>query len=260
MANLESSLDKRLFVRSNSGIVLTLEGQLVFEFADRMKHELDQLHLKLNKGTTENYELSLGAFESIVIYFFPNLIQRLSVEKSDLQLTIHTARSRTLMKRLRRGALDAILSVNPEEHSDVYSVKLFVDGYRLYTSTQHPPREDAPLISMFAATDAKGESLGEWVAKSPLASRRQFDCASFEAAKTLIKSGLGIGILPQRVAKESCLNGDLQEMAGKAKGSSRFGEHFVALSYLNHRKGDPKLTWLEKTLVRLCDQNEERVR
>ncbi|RYZ91616.1 MAG: LysR family transcriptional regulator [Proteobacteria bacterium] len=251
MASLESALDKRLFVRSNSGIALTEEGQLVFEFADRMKHELDDLTLKLNKGSKENFELSLGAFESIVIYFFPDLINRLTLDKADLQLSIHAARSRILMKRLRRGALDAILSVNPEEHSDVYSVRLFADEYRLYSSTRHPERADAPMISMFAATDSKGHSLREWVANGNFSSRRQFDCASFEAAKTLVKAGLGLGILPKRVADEACLQGDLVEyLDPKVKKSTawRFGEHFVSLSYLNHRRGDPKLAWLERQL------------
>ena len=100
-----------------------------------------------------------------------------------------------------RSRVDLILSVNPPTHRSVRSTVLFGDEYRLYRDPSLTVSPRTPLIVFEDAADAKGKTIASHVRSSRHARRRKFMCASFEVVAALTATGLGLGILPSRVAQ-----------------------------------------------------------
>jgi DNA-binding transcriptional LysR family regulator len=246
MRLLEDAVGGRLFVRGPGGIKLTTKGQRLFELADQVRTGVARFRAGSADDRRIRQQVTLGAFESIAIYFLPGFLRYAVDLDSRLEISLRTAPSRALFDALRRSQLDIILSVDPPAHRSVYSATLFEDEFRIY---RHPALDhgDAPLLVFDAAADANGRTIASHVQRSRYARRRRFSCASFEVAASLAAAAIGIAILPTRVAARSLTTRQLVEVEDGGR-SWRFGTHAIALSYLRHRLGDPGIVWIQRAL------------
>lgn len=253
MRCIEDALEMRLFLRSREGIQLTQQGVRVVEYAKTIKRGLDELNADLRGCGSQVQTVDIGAYESISVYLLPAFLTHIESTQHNFQINIHTAPSRALMEDLSKNRLDLIISVNPKKHRELIHIPLFEDDYRLYQSQSLRHENSlAPVISVFQATDLAGKSIQSHLLKTPLESRRRFNCESFETVKALTISGLGIGILPSRVARPFVEKGELRErklLEGK-KSLWRFGQHLVALSYQTRRSGDQSILQIVESLRR----------
>jgi len=242
---LEEAVGARLFSRDQGGIKLTATGERMFEFADHVRTGLARFRAEAEEKQIRQ-RVSFGTYESIAVYFLPGFLRYAADVQSRLEISVLTAPSGALFDALRRSEVDLILSVNPPTHRSVQSTVLFHDEYRLYRHPSMMPSAKTPLLVFEQATDAKGRTLGSHVRASRHASRRRFSCASFEAVAALTSEGLGVGVLPARVAERSLAGRELVEV--EDGGPWRFGRHPIAVSFLAHRAGDPAIVWLQRAL------------
>ncbi|HEY1551715.1 MAG TPA: LysR family transcriptional regulator [Kofleriaceae bacterium] len=244
---LEEAAGARLFVRAPAGIQLTATGQRMFEFADHVRAGLARFRAHAGDDKPIREQVSFGMFESIAVYLLPGFLRYAADAQNRLEISVHTAPSRALFDALRRSELDLVLSVSPPAHRSVRSTVLFTDEYRIYRHPSVSPSARTPLLVFEQAADAKGKTIASYVQSSRHARRRRFECASFEAVAALTVAGLGLGILPSRVAERSLSGRELVEVDDTG-GPWRFGRHPIAVSCLNHRLGDAAILWIHRAL------------
>lgn len=246
---LEDAVGERLFVRDPSGIKLTPTGQRLFELADHVRTGVERFVARTRREPTIRQRVLLGAYESIAVYFFPGFLRYVADVQHELEISLHTARSATLMDALRRSQVDLIVSVNPTPHRNVFTTNLFSDEFRVYRHAALEITPRTPLLVFPNATDGDGRSIAAHLGRSPHARRRRYASESFEVVNALACAGLGLAVMPTRVAQRGLKSGELVEHAADAK-PWRFGRHPIGVSFLRHRMGDSAVLWIVRALER----------
>lgn len=240
---LERECECALVVRTQEGLKLTPQGHSFLEYCRKIGQLTSEVVVKLKEGE-EKYEafLQMGTYESIAIYLFPFFLKYLKDHQRKLRLNLKTSSSALLMEELKMSRLDMIVSVNPQEHRSVITKTLYTDTFGFYSKSVDYS-SDAAFIGVRKAAAANGKCLSDYINDFKLSQREWIDCASFETVKALCSEGLGIAILPSRVAAP-LLKQKLINKIKIPKISDGFGEHSVGFSYLKNREGDPAIQWI----------------
>jgi LysR family hydrogen peroxide-inducible transcriptional activator len=251
IAILEQSIECRLFRREQTGVTLTSQGAELFSFSERLVRDTYTVEQKILNGTFDlESSFIIGTYDSIAIYFFPSFLNHIKSTQKKLQIHLRTAMSSQLMKDLQSGHVDLIVSVNPSPCRTVISKDLFHDFYSFYASPKLEPSEKLKLIYVANAMDKEGKALEHYAADFGVPKNEIIHCENFETVRALTESGLGVGILPSRVAERSLQRSDLVPAALSSKIPSRFGEHWIAFSYLKSREGDSAINWVHHEISR----------
>ena len=159
------------------------------------------------KGT-----LRLSGGMTVCLYVFPPLLKHLRRvhPRLDVRLTVATAgRS---VEEIRGGRVDAGLLTLPVEESDLVTVPVLREELLLVTTPTHPlarrrrvaPRDLAgqPFI-LFEAGSGTRKVIDHFFATENIEPTIVMDTENVEIIKAMVKTGLGIGIVPyQSVARE----------------------------------------------------------
>lgn len=241
---LERETSSALVVRTRDGLKLTPQGHTFLEYCRSLT--------KLTEGLQENFHkeelkyeavLQLGTYESIAIYFFPFFLKYLKDRQRKLKISLKTSSSSNLMEELKMNRLDMIVSVNPKPHKSVISKTLYRDTFAFYSKSSNIDSKNLSFIGVRKATDGAGKSVESYLDDFKLSKFDWIDCASFETVKALSAEGLGIAILPQRVAVPLLRQRVLVQLS-LPKVPKDFGEHSVGYSYLKSRETDSAIKWV----------------
>jgi DNA-binding transcriptional LysR family regulator len=156
--------------------------------------------------------LRLSGGMTVCLYVFPPLLKHLRRvhPRLDVRLTVATAgRS---VEEIRAGRVDAGLLTLPVEQSDLVTVPVLREELLLITTPKHPlakrrrvaPRDltRRPFI-LFEAGSATRRVIDHFFASENIEPTVVMDTENVEIIKAMVKTGLGIGIVPyQAVARE----------------------------------------------------------
>ena len=229
LAALEGILGVTLFVRSNSGLTLTKEGDLALRAAKSIISEAEGLESRLSafKATVIPTTLRVGMYDSIAVYFFEELSSYLNIIYQGLKIELIVDTSGALASLLKRGDVELIIGVNLEgkkRQGDEFFF-LFEDSYSFYLSTKIENDLSLPLILHPLASDLAGVTMIDLV--SALIERRgAHRVYNFETIKTLTVQGLGVGVLPTRVARPLVQQRQLKPVQ-ISRAKSLFGKHNI---------------------------------
>lgn len=141
LAALEKDLGIVLFTRSHTGISLTPGGQLLYQFFQGKKEELERVVAQAkNAAFKEEDLLRVGCREEWDIsHFFPGAIRALRKRWPECRVTLDIYRDEELVERMGRNRLDLLIlpedAIQTEEH--VHSVRLITIGCGLIISSHH---------------------------------------------------------------------------------------------------------------------------
>lgn len=205
---LEESLGATLLHRSRQGVVLTRAGEILLEHARQAERALDAGREELLALETEpRGSFTLGAHESLAAYLLPGFMARFLERHKKVQLTLHNGNSREIERAVIERRIDVGLVVNPSKHPDCVIVELFEDrvGFVVSAALRRKMGRSArrsvtevPLIHVPVLRQT--QFLVGALAKEGIEPPSQLTCSSMELVKSLVLDGVGIGILPFRVA------------------------------------------------------------
>ncbi len=232
ISNLEKELDVSLFMRSNSGLVLTKEGQLVLELTRNIflrSHELEA-KLRALKVSLVPDRFRIGMYDSIAVYFFPELMSYMNAIYKKVSLTLVVDSSQRLADYMERGSIDLTIGANLQDRFVVKNdfFPLFEDNYSFYVSTHlKNHQEDLPLLVHPLATDENNITIDTHL-KKLLKKRESHFIYNFETLKMVTLQGFAIGVLPTQVAKPLVREGRLNAVS-IPKIPHLFGRHKIGL-------------------------------
>lgn len=207
--NLEERLETTLFLRNSRGVSLTSTGDVLMGCIDEMFQLVERTEQTiLGLESDEVGQFTIGCHESLGAYFLPRFMRELIDEAPRIAVSIANAPSNEVRDRVVGRDVHFGLIVNPIPHPDLVLVDLFRDGVALMVSSEEPPiatLEDArarvkrgPLI--YAGRVQQSQELITRIAGEAYLPERMLAVGDLELVKSLALAGLGVALLPRRVA------------------------------------------------------------
>ncbi len=197
---LESLAGVPLFIRSKTGVEATRAG-LVFK---ERAIELLELWQNLSTDIKKQHDLLsgryiLGAHADLSVRILPNVISTLINDYPKLELSLEHGLSRVITDQVIGFAVDFAVVVNPTAHPDLVIREFQTDKVGFFWTDANADRN----VLIYDPHLLQSQQLLAIIKKYGLTFKRSITTSSLEMVNMLTMAGLGIGILPARIADKS---------------------------------------------------------
>ncbi len=243
---LEDSFGAVLFTRSREGVQLTKAGRLLYEQASAMLHKLEDVQAQAqHMDEILAGHLTVGTYETLAEYLWPDFLMHFHREHPHLQISLKTSLSKNPLSDLMGGRIDLLVDAEPNLKSAVVSWPLYTDKFAFYiaadnklaaasensTSFKSSAKTDEltqmPIIYVRQTPDENGLAIEDHFEKIGLRFAREYCFDSFSTAKRMAIKGLGLVVLPMRLAEEDERKKGLRRVTGSGLPQDSFGRHTI---------------------------------
>ena len=203
---LEQTLQTPIFERSNKKVMVTETGAEIIKAARRLLHEAETIReIGRLAQDPRSGTFRLGAFPTLSTYIFPQLVPLVKEALPKLRLILVEDKTAALIKRLKRGELDAALIALPITEDSLVSKKLFEDKFRLAVPLDHKLAQE-PQVRMTDLSRHRlllleeGHCLRDQameVCQLTGAAEQDFRATGLETLRQMVKAGTGITLMPE---------------------------------------------------------------
>ena len=236
---LEEELGEPLFLRVGRQVRMTPAAESLVQLGQRVFQDVRETVGTITDRTRAlRGTLRLAGGMTVCLYVFPPLLKHLKRVHPQLDIRLTVATATRSVEEIRAGRVDAGLLTLPVEESDLVTVPVLREELLLVTMPAHPlaQKETHPGVGSrrasrsFCSSPAPrrgGSSTRSFVTEKvePIV---MMDTENVEIIKAMVKTGLGIGIVPyQAIAREVragqffCARIEGHSWSGKPDGSTR---------------------------------------
>ena len=210
---LEDELGEPLFLRVGRQVRMTPAAESLVQLGQRVFQDVRETVGAITDRTRElRGTLRLSAGMTVCLYVFPPLLKHLRRVHPHLDVRLTVATADRSVTEIRGGRVDAGLLTLPVEHADLVTVPVLREELLLVTTPTHPlakrrrvaPRDVAGLpFVLFEMGSATRKVIDRFFAAENIEPTIVMDTENVEIIKAMVKTGLGVGIVPyQAVARE----------------------------------------------------------
>ena len=136
---LEQEYGDRLLDRSGKSVKLTPAGQVLFEYAERLKSLRDEsLMAVADHGRTARGTLSIGANEATCLYVLPDVFAEYCRLYPGVQISIYRNFTYKIVEKLENGSIDVGIVTLPVKSPSLKVQPMFRDKLVLMVSPKNP--------------------------------------------------------------------------------------------------------------------------
>lgn len=210
---LEQRLGTRLFNRQGRRLVLSSEGRLLLEYAERLLELSSEAQAAL-KGHAPQGVLKVGALESTAATRLPAVLARYHREYPAVRVELVTATSAALIDRVLRQDLEAAFVAEPFSGRGLQVVHVFTEELVLITARDHPRIRSAAELAQrtvlaFTTGCAYRRRLEAWLGRSKIAPDRVMEYGSYHAIVACTAAGAGIAVVPRSVLSATGMDAEI---------------------------------------------------
>lgn len=215
---LEKSLGTTLFVRSRTGVHLTKSGKELLIAGSALLLNWEQLKSNINKREKEVIgQYVIGCHPSVALCTLPHFLPQLIQNYPELNIKLEHDLSRKITESVISFKIDFGVVVNPIRHPDLVIKKLCRDEVLFWVSENPSPTQVIGTDKSVLVCDLnliQVQKLMRDLQKKKQGFKRVIQSSNLEVIASLTASGVGVGIIPQRIAEK--LNGHkLNPMKGQ---------------------------------------------
>jgi DNA-binding transcriptional LysR family regulator len=210
---LEEELGEPLFLRVGRQVRMTPAAESLVQLGKRVFLDVRETVGAITDRTRElRGTLRLSGGMTVCLYVFPPLLRHLRRVHPQLDVRLTVATAGQSVKEIRAGRVDAGLLTLPIEESDMVAVPVLREELLLATTPTHPvarrrrvaARDIAALpFVLFETGSATRKVIDNFFAAEGIEPTIVMDTENVEIIKAMVKTGLGVGIVPyQAVARE----------------------------------------------------------
>lgn len=204
---LERSIGTPLLIRSKKGVTLTQGGKQLLLHA---KELLQRWETVKSHALASTYEVqgcyTIGCHPSVAIYSLGGFLPDLVEQYPRLEIKLHHDLSRKITESVISLQTDLGIVVNPTKHPDLVIKKLCDDEVTFWVGKGNRKIQDfrsgqAVLIcdpDLLQSQDLLGK-----LRKRGIHYGRILPCSNLEVITQLVTQGVGVGIIPGRVAAQA---------------------------------------------------------
>lgn len=222
LQRLEAEVGTILFLRDRHGVTLTSTGKAFLQY---VTEALTLLHVGVQHvqglESDEVGSFILGVPMALGSYFLPPFLLAFLRESPRIEVSLWTGSSEATQRALLARDIHFGLLINPTPHPELVLTRLFHDATDLFMSAG--PRQELQALDVAAAQPfsvdwetactllrtgplvyvtymPQAHALRERLSAAQLLPVRQLRCDDLALAKSLATLGVGVAILPRRVA------------------------------------------------------------
>jgi molybdate transport repressor ModE-like protein len=209
LKTLEEELRTTLVLRGRDGVTLTEAGTTLVRHAQTILAQMDALENEIRGVEHEDSgRFVLGCHEPLGEYFLPSFMARFVAAAPRIELSLWNGPSSAVREAVLAREVHFGLVVNPEEHPELVLVRLFDDAVDFFVAGREPvvDSHDAALARIsqgpviLAGRVKQSHALLGLLTGLP-APPRVLTCGDLGLTRALTGAGLGVGLLPRRVAQ-----------------------------------------------------------
>ena len=210
VAELERHLDRCLLHRHGRGVEPTPAGTLLYQRAKAILRSIQLAESAVNNYSAEGVaKIRLTANPSTLLQFLPGKIGRFLRGRSNISIDLIQAHSYDIPRMVAEGAVDIGIYHASHPAPGITSFPFATDRVGLVVPIGHPlasrqelPLEDAldyDLLGYFPlhSLDKFLTYVGQTITRPPTV---KLQVSNFETRCNMIREGLGIGIVPEKIA------------------------------------------------------------
>jgi DNA-binding transcriptional LysR family regulator len=210
---LEEELGEPLFLRVGRQVRMTPAAESLVQLGQRVFQDVrDTVGAITDRTRQLRGTLRLSGGMTVCMYVFPFLLKHLRRVHPHLDVRVTVATAGRSVQEIRGGRVDAGLLTLPVDESDLVTVPVLSEELLLVTMPTHPlakkrriaPRDlaEEPFIH-FEVGSATRRVIDHFFATENIEPTIVMDTENVEIIKAMVKTGMGIGIVPyQSVARE----------------------------------------------------------
>jgi len=210
---LEEELGEPLFLRVGRQVRMTPAAESLVQLGQRVFLDVRETVGAITDRTRAlRGTLRLSGGMTVCLYVFPPLLKHLKRVHPALDVRLTVATAGRSVQEIRAGRIDAGLLTLPVEESDLVTVPVLREELLLVAPPGHPlarrrrvsPKDLAgqPFV-LFEIGSATRKVIDSFFASESIEPTIVMDTENVEIIKAMVKTGLGIGIVPyQAVARE----------------------------------------------------------
>jgi molybdate transport repressor ModE-like protein len=206
--NLEEQLGTTLLHRSRDGVKLTRTGEELLAHGTQVLALLDRAKERIvglegdDVGT-----FVIGCHESLGAYFLPEFMRGFLDVAPNVEISLWNGTSAAVRDAVIARQVDFGLVVNPRPHPELVLVDMFRDAMDVIVDARsatadreraHARLRAGPLL--YAARVGQCQELLDRLAALHLLPTRLLSCGDLQLVKSLALQGVGVALLPRRVA------------------------------------------------------------
>jgi DNA-binding transcriptional LysR family regulator len=207
---LEDELGEPVFHRIGRRIRITPAGEALLQLSHRVFQDLqDTVSTISDKRESLQGTIRLVGGMTVCLYVFPVLLSEVRRLHPQLDLKVTVGSAERSIAMLRSGAGDLGLLTLPVEASDLVSVPVLREELLLITYPTHPiakkktiaPQDlDKQPFVLFETGSITRRLVEEFFARERIAPQIIMETENVEIIKAMVRSGLGMSIIPWQAA------------------------------------------------------------
>lgn len=199
--NLEDKLGVKLFERHGGRLILSSQGRLLLDYAERLLRLSSEAESALRAGKPAGL-LRIGTMESTAAMRLPSLLSQFHRHYPDVQIELVTGTSSALIDQVHRRDIEAAFVAEPFNTTGLEKQPSYMETLVLITPKTVPPVKalkelNGKTIIAFAAGCSYRRILEDWLSMEGLAVERFMELASYHAIVACVAAGSGVAIVPQ---------------------------------------------------------------
>lgn len=218
---LERDLGMPLFERSHRGMRLTDAGRAFLPYAERATEALDSGRTLLaDHALAVAGQLAIGTAPAVGAYVLPGLLVRYVERFPGIRLIVRTGHSEEIADLVAHGELDVGL-IRELHHPGVIAETLYEDVLLLVVPPSHAFAHlgrigvehlaEATLV-LFDRTSSYYELTHAIIRTAGVSPRSIIELDNIEAAKQVVRQGLGVALLPMTAIAGDIARGALRSI------------------------------------------------
>lgn len=202
---LEERLGAKLFHRQGRKLVLSSEGRLLLDYAERLLRLSTEAQAAV-KGHTLHGLFRLGSLESTAAARLPPVLAAYHRAHPGVRLELVTGTSGALVDKVLRGDIEAAFVAEPFATKNLEMQHVFTEELVLITPRSHSRVTTAKeleqrVVLAFPTGCSYRRRLESWLGRSSVVAERVMEYGSYHAITACVAAGGGIAVVPRSVLR-----------------------------------------------------------
>lgn len=213
---LEADLQTTLFYRHNRGTTLTVKGNMLLTYTEKIFRLIEETHKVMSDESTPKGPLIIGSMETTAAVRLPVLLSKYHHEYPDVDLTLKTGPTEQNIQGVLQYELDGAFVAGPVEHLDLIQKTVFEEELVLITDTLHSCLSSITdlqtrTLLVFRTGCSYRARFEEWLHHEGVFPYKIMEFGTLEAILGCVSAGLGISLLPRSVVDKHVQEGTLRQ-------------------------------------------------
>ncbi len=224
ISNLEKALGKSLVERTKGEIKLTSFGA---EIVNKINPILEQIDQVLPETSKAKSQYKIGAYESLAIRYFPEVLSELKTTHKDITVDISTNRTNSLLQQVKTGEIDMAFVIDDEFINGVEKEKISDVNLALYIHRDlYNNKSIYELLTQYGISMMQYDSppfyYHHFLKNLNADYTIEMKTSSIETIVSMTKKKMCIGLIPSII-------GDYDDELIKVYGTEEHGRHEIIL-------------------------------